>query len=184
MFLSLFLNTACIVLLINAALPTALSQYTLNGQPVFAGSHVGFDKSWHTTVGASLVLTMVINIFAPNVYNLYYLACFLPCRRLSGDKQAVTQAELNNRYTPPEFEMPTRVAIILSTLFSCFMYSSGNPIMLPIAAASFGFLYIVDKISLLRMTRRPPMFDNSLMLFSQQLMPYAGVCVCVFGLCT
>lgn len=59
-FISLFLNTACIVLLINSAPPEALSQYSLNGQPVFAGQHTGFDTTWHTEVGASIVLTSAL----------------------------------------------------------------------------------------------------------------------------
>lgn len=56
-FVSLFLNTACIVLLINAVPPAALSTLALNGAPIFFGSHSDFDVSWHTTVGSSIVLT-------------------------------------------------------------------------------------------------------------------------------
>jgi hypothetical protein len=56
---SLFLNTACIILLINAALPDTFSSVKVDGSAVFIGTYRGFDFSWHTTVGAGLVLTMV-----------------------------------------------------------------------------------------------------------------------------
>lgn len=36
-------------------------------------------------------------------------------------------------------------------------------------------MYLVDKWALLRMTKRPPLYDNSIALFAQQLMPYAAV---------
>lgn len=144
-FISLFLNTSCIVLLINATPPDALSQYTLNGQPVFAGQHTGFDHSWHTDVGSSIVLTsaccgslcacfsslithvipscvrssaVLFNIVTPHLWSLCYLMFYLPCRKMSGDVKAVTQADLNEQFKPPEFEMPTRIAVIVSTVFT------------------------------------------------------------------
>lgn len=59
LFLVLFLNTACIVLLINAALPSTVSDLNVNGQRVLVGQYSGFDVSWHVSVGAGLVFTMV-----------------------------------------------------------------------------------------------------------------------------
>jgi hypothetical protein len=62
-FLALFLNTACIVLIINAALPSTVGNLSIGGYAVFVGEYSGFDITWHTSVGAGLVFTMVSPCF-------------------------------------------------------------------------------------------------------------------------
>lgn len=37
---------------------------------------------------------------------------------MSGDVKAVTQASLNEKFRPPEFVMPARIAIMMNTLFT------------------------------------------------------------------
>lgn len=63
-FLALFMNTALLVLLINAAMPAAVSSVRVGDVPVFTGNYASFDVRWHTVVGVSIVLTMVINTFS------------------------------------------------------------------------------------------------------------------------
>ena len=53
-FLSLFFNTSCIVLLINAALPSTVSNVSIAGQRILVGQYAGFDVSWHVSVGAGI----------------------------------------------------------------------------------------------------------------------------------
>jgi hypothetical protein len=55
------------------------------------------------------------------------------------------------------------------------MYAAGHPILYAVAAFSFMISYAVDKAALLRMYRRPPMFDGAMALFSVSVMPYAAV---------
>jgi len=174
-FLSLFLNTAIICLIVNAALPTSLSNLTLGQDKVFSGQYTGFDARWHVAVGCSIVLTLLINILSPHTWNLYQLVCVRPCRRLSGDNAAVTQAELNRKFTPEDWEMPSRTAVLMNSLFCAFMYSSGHPVLYAVAAASFALTYVVDKWALLRINRRPPLFDEAMAVFAVGLMPYAAV---------
>ena len=58
-FLSMFLNTACIVLLINAAMPATVASISIGGLKIFTGQYSGFNVAWHVSVGAGIVLTMV-----------------------------------------------------------------------------------------------------------------------------
>ncbi|RYY37503.1 hypothetical protein EON62_01075, partial [archaeon] len=171
-FLSLFLNTACLALIINAALPGSAAELEVAGTRLFSGRYSGFDVRWHVSVGAGIVLTMLINIVTPHMFSIMRFLCVMPCRRLTGDKRAVTQVDLNSRFTPPNFEMPTRTAVVMNTFFSCLMYSAGHPILLPIAAAAFIVSYVVDKYAILRMYRRPPMFDHAMADFAVSLMPW------------
>jgi len=57
-FLALFMNTALLVLLINAALPAAARNVRVGDQAVFTGTYAGFDVRWHTAVGVGICLTM------------------------------------------------------------------------------------------------------------------------------
>jgi hypothetical protein len=57
-FFSLFLNTAILILVINAALPASISSVTIAGQKIFYGSYASMDIRWQVAVGSAVVLTM------------------------------------------------------------------------------------------------------------------------------
>lgn len=174
-FLALFLNTAILALLVNAALPAPIANLRVNGTQVFQGTYSGFNVGWILSVGSGIVLTMLINALSPHVY-VAYLLCLLRCRRLTTDSNAVTQGELNKDYTPPEFEMPTRTAVVLNAVFVCLMYAPGMPILLPVAAISMGVFYLMDKIAILRLYQRPPAYDEAMAKFILGWLPYAAIC--------
>jgi hypothetical protein len=130
-FASLFLNTAAIALVIFAALPPPVSSLRLNALTLFDGNFRSYTASWHVLVGAgNIVLTMLINAVSPHGEILWYLALVLPCRSqsrgIAQGKQAPTlccrrrtvadfptQGSLNAVFEPPEFEIPTRAAILM-----------------------------------------------------------------------
>ena len=58
---------------------------------------------------------------------------------------SVAQAALNLAYTPPPFEIATRVPFTLNTMFVVMMYSPGIPILFLVAAISLTTSYWVDK---------------------------------------
>ena len=58
---------------------------------------------------------------------------------------SVAQAALNLAYTPPPFEIATRVPFTLNTMFVVMMYSPGIPILFLVAAVSLTTSYWVDK---------------------------------------
>jgi len=66
----------------------------------------------------------------------------------------VNGLQLEKTYAPPEFEMPTRTAVLLNTVFSAFCYASGTPLLLPVCAVSLLVAYAVDKVAILRMYKR------------------------------
>lgn len=66
----------------------------------------------------------------------------------------LTALQLEKSYAPPEFEMPTRTAVLLNTVFSSFMYASGTPLLLPVCAVALMVSYAVDKVAILRMYKR------------------------------
>lgn len=60
--------------------------------------------------------------------------------------------------------MEFRYANILVVVLITMMYSPGLPVLYPIALGFFFVTYHVDKCMLLRMYRKPVLFDNKLAL--------------------
>lgn len=125
-WMALFLNTALLVLLVNAALPSTASDASVLGHHLFVGQQTGFTETWHYSVGANLVLTMAVNSLSPHLYSLFLLACPPRFRERRSNTRAVTQAQLNDATMPPPFEIPTRASIVLNVSFVCMMYAPGE----------------------------------------------------------
>jgi len=96
---------------------------------------------------------MLINIVTPQIANgaslLYegYLRCRdrgCTCNR-KRTKQLL-QEDYEDINTKSDFLLEFRYSQLLTTIFMVFMYSSGMPILYPIAAASFFSMYICDKL--------------------------------------
>lgn len=125
-WIATFLNTALLVLLVNAALPSTASSASVGGHQLFIGQQTGFTETWHYSVGAGVVFTMAVNCFSPHFYSLYLLACPPRFRERRANAQAVTQAQLNDATKPPPFEIPTRASVVLNIVYVCIMYSPGT----------------------------------------------------------
>jgi len=64
MFLVQFINTGLVILLVNAR----ISEVSLPAFfPIFAGRFSDFTVEWYKNVGATISLTMFINIFTPHI---------------------------------------------------------------------------------------------------------------------
>ena len=108
---------------------------------------------------------------------LFVTACPLMnvCRARRGAGSTLTQAQLNAQYSPPPFELPARLAVLLNVVFSCLMYSAGNPILLAVAGGSMLFTLAVDKAGLLRVYGKPPHYAGSIVGVAVGLLPIAGL---------
>jgi len=94
-------------------------------------------------------------------------------------KNAVTQRQLNLSYSGAVFKLEYRYPTLLNVVFVTLMYSSGLPILYPIAAMTFGIMYLTDKVALLRLYNRPPMYKASLAKLTLNILPIA----IIFHLC-
>ena len=91
------------------------------------------------------------------------LRCF--DRGCSCDKRKtkqIIQEDYEDINTGGRFMIEFRYANILFVLGVTFLYSSGLPILYPIAAAYFVFAYWIDKTLLICFTRRPICYDGYL----------------------
>ena len=81
------------------------------------------------------------------------------------------------------FKLEYRYPTLLNVIFVTLTYSSGMPILYPIAACTFSIMYMTDKIALLRLYNRPPMYKASLAKLTLNILPIAIVlhlCIAVW----
>jgi hypothetical protein len=218
LFASQFINTALVVLVINA-------DWSVLGIPASTVSQQfsDFETGWYISVGAGVILTMLLNVFSPHAFPLLRWGqkrcltrvalgepfCYCPtsvlrwcclfcctrwscaslgarlpgsvskrqstvcCARVCSPCVPRHQDRLTQMFTGPEFRLSVRYAQLTNTVFVTLMYSSGMPILLPIAAVSFFVSFWVDKYLFLRFYRKPPHYDTRMGMKMTGLLPYA-----------
>ena len=110
------------------------------------GEHDGFGVKWYATVGVSIMLTMVFQNFFPHIMPLFVGCVSRPCRRCCRWRFQLSQESLNRMYTPQSYALAGRYPVLLNTLFVTLMYSSGLPLLLPLAMGAFSFSTLVDRV--------------------------------------
>lgn len=171
-FLAQFINTAIILVVVNARLPGEIGE-SVQIMGLFSGEFDGFTIGWYTTVGAPLVHTMLAQVVAPHVAPLLSVFVIKPLERWRLTERITTQYMMNELYKDDEFRIIESLASLLNILFCCLWFSAGMPIMIPILLIAFYITLKLQKYLLLRKAPKPPVYDKSLPLLVAELLPYA-----------
>ena len=179
-FTATFMNTALTMLIVNSALQNVLPPF-LTSMGIGNGEFVDFTTGWYARVGSAFCLTMLLNTITPNLLTWLRLCCLDECNRAKMRLTAVTQRQLNIAYSGAVFKLEYRYPTLLNVIFVTFLYSSGMPVLYPIAACTCGIMYWTDKIALLRLYNRPPMYKAALARLTLRILPLAMVFHCCFA---
>jgi hypothetical protein len=138
-------------------------------------SRVEFDPTWFNQVGTTIILVQlgeVVNAHAPRLFNLikFYRNKHLAC---SNPGAYLTQDDLNKAFAGPPFEFASNYAQLLSTFFVCLTFSTGIPLLYPLAAANFWVFYFIEKYHFMRVYRIPPHFNTMIGKRATALVPVA-----------
>ena len=200
LFLASFVNTAFLTLLINGNIwpfmganaeleGDASVLENLNSFGLMNGQFTDFGEKWYEEIGVPICITMIINMISPHIFVLleFVMKGYSQCvdRSYSSDHtltKQVTQHDLENMYTGPEFNLYLRYAQLLNTLFVCLMFSSGMPVLIPICCFTFMGYYFADKYMLFRFYSLPPMLDSALAQAVSSILPYAVMLHLMFGM--
>mmetsp|Transcript_8073 Transcript_8073/g.27031 ORF Transcript_8073/g.27031 Transcript_8073/m.27031 type:complete len:660 (+) Transcript_8073:2010-3989(+) len=180
-FYGQFLNTALVSLVVNAKfnfVKDSLPSDVRSWFPLFSGSYSDFEISWFDVVGTQLLVTIIVNIVLPSVplatsiINKWLAPCFsIP----------ILQRDLHQRYLQDEFLLSPRYGMLLNVLFCCYMYSAGIPILYLVGTLFFLAAMYLDRIQLLRYSKNPPQFDETLALNFLSALRYAVLLHLCFG---
>lgn len=171
LFFASFLNTAIIVLIINAKMPDTgvLAKFSW----LFRGEYEDFKREWYGIVGVGIVSTMIVNVIVPQLAPLLQTYVLYPLKRRHKIKAAVTQEQMNKLYEGPPFDISLRFPLVLNTLFVTLFYCGGLPILLPIAAVACFANYMFDKLTIIRLYSVKTTYDEALGKTALGLLPWA-----------
>jgi len=181
LYMALTLNTVLSPVLAKVRLFDEQANMTTNAQTQvtalpFSGDdkYVGFPVHWYSTVGYTLVSAMILDIFVPHaipILSMLFTRIYIRCRKDAAHKEAVTQRQLNVMFEGPEFDMATRLGYVLNTCACTLAFSSGLPILVPMAMLSFFVSFCVDKYMILRFYKRPPQTKSTTIIKAFATLP-------------
>jgi hypothetical protein len=174
LFFAQFFNTGVLTVIINASV-TGVKYLTTTLGVYSTGKYDDFSPAWYTNVGGQIVTTMLINIVSPHIYVL--VMRWLYKRSIDEEHQeklvatAKSQRDLNEVFIGPFNDYPLRYAQIYNTITVCFIFSTGIPILIPIACVSFAVSFLVDKLLFVDYYRISPSWDIELSKTMNNLLP-------------
>ncbi|ETL86441.1 hypothetical protein L917_14126 [Phytophthora nicotianae] len=169
MFGAQFLNTALIVIIVNASF--GLSSVTV-AKELLGGKYKDFERGWYPTVGMGIATTMLLNAFLPQ-FTLFMQMCIVsPIRRWYKRRSIRTQAKMDKLYAGPTFDISLRYPMVLNSVFVTMVFCGGSPILLFIAAVSATGIYWFDKLSILYLYSIKTTYDEILGEVTLQVLPW------------
>jgi hypothetical protein len=167
LFLAQFINTALLVLIVNAKF------YWANGVAgIGGGEFLDTTKGWFTKVGAGLCLSMIILI---GTILLPTMLMQLVMRKLKQRwaRKKLTQEAMNKTLEYSDFSLSLRLAQSANIIVVVVMYFSSIPLMLWIGTIYCFIGYWFDKLYLLRFCKVPPQYSDQTVKITLRLMPIA-----------
>jgi hypothetical protein len=163
------LNTAIIVLLVNASLG-------LTSVPVvkelFKGKYQDFQREWYPSVGMGITTTMLINAIMPQLTLFVQMFVLAPLSRFLSRRSIRTQQQMDRLYAGPDFDMSVRYPMVLNSVFVTMMFAGGSPTLLFIAALTSTATYWLDKLSLLHLYSVRTTYDEALGEVALRALPW------------
>mmetsp|Transcript_5047 Transcript_5047/g.9742 ORF Transcript_5047/g.9742 Transcript_5047/m.9742 type:complete len:924 (+) Transcript_5047:91-2862(+) len=180
LFISQTINTAFVVVLVNADFTSVGAATAKIGLTNAGDKFADFEGNWYSVVGVSIIITMLVSVFHPHFVPVVSIPIVNCCRNRKAPKM-VTQSQMNALYSGKKFILATRYASMLTTIYVCAIYCSAMPILCFIASFTLMFKYWFDKIAFLRLYATPPRMDNHLNSLSLNLIVWAVVVHCGFS---
>jgi hypothetical protein len=184
LFFSTYINTSIIILI---AYGISVNFATLS---VGQGKYVDFIRAWYGNNGFSLVTTVFLTMIEPLAGKYFYNSFYVPIRRYRAHQQiqkktvhsTVMQYDLNKLEVGPTFLPTITMAELLTVLFIMMTFTTGLPLLTPIAFFGFFFYFRLDKYYLGNYYRKPPVLDDRMISLVIKYLPYAVVIRCVFAI--
>ncbi|EGZ08453.1 hypothetical protein PHYSODRAFT_526468 [Phytophthora sojae] len=169
MFVAQFLNTALIVIVVNAS-------FGLSGVPVakelLGGKYKDFQRGWYPTVGMGIATTMLLNAFLPQVTLFGKMFIWSPVYRWHKRRSIRTQEKMDKLYAGPKFDMSERYPMVLNSVFVTMVFCGGVPVLLFIGAVAAAGIYWFDKLSILHLYSVKTTYDEILGQVTLQALPW------------
>jgi len=180
-----YLNSGCIYLIINYEIVKWITQ-KITGSG-YDGPDENFNVEWYQDLAPLLIFLMLSNVVSPHlsVIYRYYTWRRDVSKYMEGDDKPVgevqgvdsarktdkifCQDDINKKFIGPPFHLNFRYAQLLVNYYMAIMYSTGIPILIPIAVAQFFFTYWLDKFLFTNFYQQPPQYSSNVASISSKL---------------
>lgn len=182
LFIAIFINSSVVTLLTRASIfgfqpgvfpyeITSLKYLKQDDNSVYDNMH----RDWYSSIGIKIIWIGLLNIFSPNVWAFLFIDPLLKCVRYCKKSGVVLMKDMVKLKTPPQFDIGTYTAYMLSSLFIVMTFCSGIPILIVFGFLTMFFSYWCIKYKFLRWASRPPTWDQSINDWINKILPFALV---------
>lgn len=159
------INMSVVIIIVNAKIE--------GGIGILSGEFSSFEYRWYVAVGVPIVLTMIMDSMFSNGKTIAQALVVFPLRRWWVGKTTHSQARLGKAYTAPPFDLSNSYASLTTSVMVTMVFSTGMPLLLPIACFAHLLGFWIDKWALLRIYSKPPAFDQHVAQMTLKLLPVA-----------
>lgn len=164
------------------------SSFEFSTHLYIVGPYDEYNMRWYVTVGMSILLAVIFQIFFPHIglilnsCKMGILRCYDRSYTCNNRKtRQITQEEYEDLYTGPEYILQLRFAQVLGLLFTTMTYSSGMPILYPLAFLTLLITFWTDKVLVSRYFRKENGFTADLSRQVVNMLPYTVMVHMPFG---
>jgi hypothetical protein len=148
-----------------------------------------FSREWYDTVGVTILMVQVGNIFGGHVMKSLQatLLRFKRWRARHNPTYAISQDELNKLHEGPQFRFAENYAQLMSTFYSCMTFNLGIPLLNWIVMVNFLAFYFIDKYFFVNICCSPAKLNVKLNRRARSLIPgaiFIHLAMAVWTLCT
>lgn len=184
LFISTYINTS-MILLLAYGIDINIMSLTID-----RGKYTDFIRSWYGNNGFSLLVSVTLTVIAPIIDK--YIRCLLipiiqryfaynNIKKKLGHS-IVMQYDLNRLEVGPIFLPTLQFANVLALLFITMTFTTGLPLLTPIAMIGFILYFRIDKYLVGRYYRKPSVLDDRMIRAVIHYLPYAAIIRCVFSI--
>ncbi|CAI2377567.1 unnamed protein product [Moneuplotes crassus] len=187
LFVSIFINMAILLLLINAnfqsiGLIKDISDWLpIGGDLFFSGRYEDLDRSWYPRVGLAFCVLMISTIFSNLVSTGMWEVIRMYKRNIHAKKQLL-QCDMNENMLGGVFEMDAKYGMSLAIIFLANLYYGSIPLLCPIMSIYFFIQFWLDKLYITKFARKPPHYQRNLHNMMIKIIPYSTFLHCAFSL--
>jgi len=145
---------------------------------LFQGVYTDYNANWFQDIGLTIAATAFFNLYYPvieffgfwgirHVYRMIDQRSIWPLMPMknSANKSstvAKTIQAFESVYNGPIFLIHYKYSFILNVSFVAFLYGPGMPFLFPMAFLALFGLYTVERLMIVYVYQKPPMYDSTI----------------------